>query len=213
MNIIPSSNCIICLEESPISDSENGILSLPCHCKAFIHKKCFQKLNSHHCVICKDPNHYSNSNLSLQKISVKFKEIEIKVNSIPVEVHIDRNHRISCCKFLILNVPVLLGYLCKIRNKVINNIKLFCKKTSNLQLYLGKLISDFLCIILIIILEVFIVSLLITIIYFIGFLVISTILFILGISYDLYPHIGFVLLNIIIGCCCSICCVIGKKRE
>ena len=102
MNIIPSSNCIICLEESPISDNKNGILPLPCHCKAFIHKKCFQKLNSHHCVICKEPNHYSNSNLSLQKISRKFEEIEIKINSNTIEVNIEREPSRRCCKFVLL---------------------------------------------------------------------------------------------------------------
>jgi hypothetical protein len=213
MNIVPSSNCIICLEESPINNSKYGVLPLPCYCKAFIHKKCFQQLNSHNCLICKQPNHYSNSNLSLQKISRKFKEIKITVNNNPIEVYVERDPRISYCEIVISNIMLLIKYLYKMRKKVIHNIKLFCRKTINLRLNICKIISDFLSVILIIIFESIILSIGLFIIYFTGFLVILMITLVFGIEYKLYSDIGLILLNMIIGCCCCSCCFVEKARR
>lgn len=211
MNIIPSSNCIICLEEAPISDSKNGILPIPCHCKAFIHKKCFHQLNSHYCVICKQPNCYSNPNISLQKIS---REIEIKIDNSAIEFNVERQSRTSFCKIILSNFRSLVNLVCKIRQKVSYNINEFCRKNRDVSECLGKMLSDIICFLLIIILECITISLLLAIAYFIGFLVIYIIILLIwGISYDLYSDIGLIILNIIIGGCCSLCCLLGKKQN
>lgn len=214
MNIVPSSNCIICLEESTISDSKNGLLPLPCHCKGFIHKNCFRKLNSHYCLICKHPNQYSNSNISLQKISKKFREIEIKVVSSSIEVNLEDNARLNNDTGIISSkLASLKKCICNTRRKLAHNIDLFYRKNSNLHLYVGKIISDLLCLLLIFTLEVLFISLLATIVYFTGYIVISALLFLLfQIPYQLSINVGLILLNIMIGICCCSCCVLGKIK-
>lgn len=76
MNVETLSHCIICLD---IGNPKNKLYPLPCHCNAFVHKECFQQLEDDCCLICHQPNKYTDPNLILKK-----KDTDITTDSITI---------------------------------------------------------------------------------------------------------------------------------
>ena len=108
MNITSYKHCIICLEKDVIKNTNNGLVSLPCHCKAYVHPECFKKLNTNNCIICKQPNQYSDETYPLEQLSINLPDIQI---SQPIELD-DEEIQFTCYEKLMyfLNVSNLSDY-------------------------------------------------------------------------------------------------------
>ena len=93
MNIETLSHCIICLDNET---SDQKLYPIPCNCKAFIHKECFQKLEEDECIICHSKNKYSEVNKDLKNI----RNIKTVSNTF-IEIQIEENeyHRNTCINY------------------------------------------------------------------------------------------------------------------
>ena len=123
MNIIPFTRCIICLEEDAIKNDNYGLVSLPCHCKAFIHPNCFKKLRNDKCLICKQPYKYSEKNKHLEQISSKFHTIEINSSH---EIRVEESRR-SCETIVIFKfikyITYMVNKISKFKNCILLNLR------------------------------------------------------------------------------------------
>ena len=54
--VVPIQNCIICLEEGVVKKEE--LYRIPCTCKIYCHKSCFEKTDQSRCFVCKNPYDY-----------------------------------------------------------------------------------------------------------------------------------------------------------
>lgn len=93
MNIETLSHCIICLDnETP----DQQLYPIPCNCKAFVHKVCFQKIKNDNCIICHQNNTYFEKNKELKIIKSHEADKEITIN-----LEIENFHEVDpnkCCK-------------------------------------------------------------------------------------------------------------------
>lgn len=112
MNIETLSHCIICLDKET---SEQRLYPIPCHCKAFIHKECFHKLEGNECIICHQSNIYSDKNEDL------------KIPNKHILINIEENEEIGFkkCKKITTYFSNKLRF-----------IKLKCQEIFNYELYL-----------------------------------------------------------------------------
>jgi hypothetical protein len=88
MNIETLSQCIICLD---IEKPDQKLYPIPCNCKAYIHKDCFQKIEEDECIICHQINTYSDQNDELKNYS-QTENINKKEIDTLIEIEIEDNN-------------------------------------------------------------------------------------------------------------------------
>jgi hypothetical protein len=118
MNIKTLDHCIICLDIDTVNQK---LYSLPCHCNAYIHKDCFQKIDEDNCIICHQINSYSDENKELKIV----KNLQ---NNKHINIEIDDTSDIQPKK-----CKKITNYL----TKNLKIIKLKCKEVFNSELYRG----------------------------------------------------------------------------